>query len=152
MKRVSLLVAVIAALPAAAAHATYSIVARDAKTGELGVAVQSHWFAVGSEVTIAEPGVGAVATQANIDPGYGPRALALLRAGMSAKDALADLLAKDNEREYRQVAIVDAKGNVAVHTGKDTMPFAGHQSGAGFSVQANIMANEKVWPAMAKAF
>src|SRR5215467_11746178 len=87
------------------ARATYSIVARDPKTGELGVAVQSHWFNVGSLVTWAEPGVGAVATQANIDPGYGPRALALLRAGMSPKDALAELLAKDSEREYRQVAM-----------------------------------------------
>jgi len=134
------------------AHATYSIVARDPKTGELGVAVQSHWFAVGALVTWAEPGVGAVATQANIDPGYGPRALALLRAGKSAREALAELLAKDTEREVRQVALVDARGNVAAHTGKDTIPFAGHQTGTGFSVQANIMANEKVWPAMARAY
>src|SRR5215467_9584408 len=88
------------------AHATYSIVARDPKTGELGVAVQSHWFAVGALVTWAEPGVGAVATQANIDPGYGPRALALLRSGKSAREALAELLAKDTEREVRQVALV----------------------------------------------
>src|SRR5215471_17913638 len=119
--------------------ATFSIVARDPKTGDIGVAVQSHWFNVGSIVTWAEAGVGAVATQANVEPAYGPRGLALLREGKSARDV-------------RQVAIVDAKGNVAAHTGKQTIPMAGHQMGDGFSVQANIMADAKVWPAMAKAY
>jgi uncharacterized Ntn-hydrolase superfamily protein len=142
----------VVAAGATPARATYSIVARDAKTGELGVAVQSHWFAVGALVPWAEAGVGAVATQANVDPGYGPRALALLRAGHSAQQALAELLAKDPERAVRQVAIVDARGGVAVHTGGQTIAFAGHQSGTGFSVQANIMANAHVWPAMARAF
>src|SRR5262245_11520389 len=131
---------------------TFSIVARDPKTGDLGVAVQSHWFNVGSIVTWAEAGVGAVATQANAEAAYGPRGLALLREGKSARDALAQLLAADPEREVRQVAVVDAKGNVAAHTGKQTIPMAGHQTGAGFSVQANIMADAKVWPAMAKAY
>jgi len=134
------------------ARATYSIVARDAKTGELGVAVQSHWFSVGAIVTWAEPGVGAVATQANAEPGYGPRALALLRAGKTAKQALDELLAKDAQREVRQVAVVDARGNVAAHTGKQTIPFAGHVVGDGFSTQANLMADAAVWPAMARAF
>jgi uncharacterized Ntn-hydrolase superfamily protein len=134
------------------ARATYSIVARDAKTGELGVAVQSHWFSVGSIVTWGEGGVGVVATQANAEPGYGPRALALLRAGKTARQALDELLAKDPEREVRQIAVVDAKGNVAAHTGKSCIAFAGHQVGAGYSVQANIMASAAVWPAMARAF
>jgi uncharacterized Ntn-hydrolase superfamily protein len=132
--------------------ATFSIVARDPKTGDLGVAVQSHWFNVGSIVTWAEAGVGAVATQATVEPAYGPRGLALLREGKSARDALAQLLAADSEREVRQVAIIDARGNVAAHTGKQTIAMAGHQTGDGFSVQANIMADAKVWPAMAKAY
>ncbi len=137
---------------AAPAGATYSIVARDPKTGELGVAVQSHWFSVGGIVTWAEPGVGAVATQANAEPGYGPRALALLRGGKSAREALAALLEADPQREVRQVAVVDAHGIVAAHTGTQTIPFAGHESGDQFSAQANLMANAKVWPAMARAF
>src|SRR5581483_4312343 len=146
------IVLTVLALLAAPARATYSIVARDPKTGELGVAVQSHWFSVGAIVTWAEGGVGVVATQANAEPGYGPRALALLRAGKSAREALDELLAKDPEREVRQVAIVDARGTVAAHTGKQTIAFAGHQTGAGYSAQANIMADAKVWPAMARAF
>src|SRR6188508_804393 len=97
--------------------ATYSIVARDPRTGELGVAVQSHWFSVGSGVPWAEAGVGAVATQSFIDPSYGPLGLALMRAGRSAPEALAALLAGDSGRDVRQVGMVDAKGNVATHTG-----------------------------------
>src|SRR5262245_26152686 len=134
------------------ARATYSIVARDVQTGELGVAVQSHWFCVGGIVPWAEAGVGAVATQANAEPAYGPRALALLREGKTAGEALQILLQKDPGREVRQVAIVDAKGNVAVHTGKETIAHAGHQTGPGFSVQANIMESARVWPEMARAF
>src|SRR5438552_3553303 len=131
MRRTVVLVS-LAVLAPASAGATYSIVARDPATGELGVAVQSHWFQVGAIVPWAEAGVGAVATQANAEPGYGPRGLALLREGKSAKEALAALLAKDPEREVRQVAIVDARGEVAAHTGSGTIAFAGHQAGAGF--------------------
>ena len=131
---------------------TYSIVARDRDTGEVGVAVQSHWFSVGSLVTWARPGIGAVATQANVDPGYGPRALDLLTAGTPAPAALGELLAADPGRESRQVAVVDGAGGVAAHTGTACMAFAGHVTGAGVSCQANIMASERVWPAMLEAF
>ena len=132
--------------------ATYSIVARDATTGELGVAVQSHWFSVGSVVSWAEAGVGAIATQSFIDPSYGPLALDLLRAGRSAPEALAGLLAADGGRDVRQVAIVDASGRVAAHTGARCIAAAGHATGDGFSVQANLMDNDAVWPAMHAAF
>src|SRR5574341_971234 len=91
---------------------TYSIVARDPKTGELGVAVQSHWFSVGSIVTWAEAGVGAVATQSFVDPGYGPRGLALMKHGMTAPDVLRALVAADTQRDVRQVAMIDALGRV----------------------------------------
>jgi uncharacterized Ntn-hydrolase superfamily protein len=131
---------------------TYSIVARDAETGELGVAVQSHWFSVGSIVSWAEPGVGAVATQSIAEPAYGPRLLGLLRAGQGPRDALDELLAADDQAHYRQVAVVNADGAVAVHTGDGCIPFAGHGEGEGFTTQANMMASEGVWPAMAEAF
>src|SRR5512143_2554159 len=131
---------------------TFSIVARDSVTGELGVAVQSHWFSVGPLVPWAEAGVGAVATQSFVDPAYGPLGLELMRAGKSAPEALAGLLAADPEREVRQVAMVDARGTVAAYTGKKDIQAAGHHVGAGYTVQANLMANDKVWPAMAKAF
>jgi uncharacterized Ntn-hydrolase superfamily protein len=152
----SLLLAVLAAWAAPAnadplAH-TYSIVARDARTGELGVAVQSHWFAVGSNVTWAEAGVGAIATQSFIDPGYGVRGLTLLRQGQAAPDVLRALLAADAQRDSRQVAIVDAQGRVAAHTGATCIQAAGHRTGAQYSVQANLMASDRVWPAMADAF
>jgi len=131
---------------------TYSIVARDARTGEIGVAVQSHWFAVGSNVTWAEAGVGAIATQSFIDPGYGVRGLAMLREGKAAADVLRALLEADPQRETRQVAIIDAQGRVAAHTGATCIQAAGHRVGSQFSVQANLMANDRVWPAMAEAF
>jgi uncharacterized Ntn-hydrolase superfamily protein len=131
---------------------TYSIVARDQVTGELGVAVQSHWFAVGPIVPWARPGVGAVATQANAEISYGPRALELLEAGAAAPDALKQLLAEDPGAPGRQVAIVDARGRVAAHTGTSCIPFAGHATADGVSCQANIMANERVWPAMLDTF
>ena len=105
---------------------TYSIVARDPSTGELGVAVQSHWFAVGPIVPWAQPGVGAVATQANAEVAYGPRALELLKQGLDARSALARLLDEDPGSAGRQVAVVDARGNVASHTGENCIPFAGH--------------------------
>ena len=131
---------------------TYSIVARDAKTGELGVAVQSHWFSVGTSVAWAEAGIGAVATQSFIDPSYGPLGLALMRAGRSAPDALTGLLAADEGRDVRQVAMIDATGRVAAHTGARCIPAAGDHVGEGYSVQANLMEKDTVWPAMAKAY
>ncbi len=131
---------------------TYSIVARDPGSGELGVAVQSHWFSVGSVVPWAEAGVGAVATQSIVDASYGPLGLGLMRAGRSAPEALAALLAGDSGREVRQVGMVDAKGRVATHTGKLDIPEAGGQAGAGYVVQANLMEKRTVWPAMARAF
>lgn len=131
---------------------TYSIVARDPATGEMGVAVESHWFSVGSVVSFAEAGVGAVATQSIVDPGYGPLGLDLMRAGKSAPEALAALLAGDGNREVRQVGMVDARGRVATHTGKLCIPAAGGQAGKEYAVQANLMEKATVWPAMARAF
>ena len=131
---------------------TYSIVARDPATGEMGVAVQSHWFSVGSIVSWAEAGVGAVATQSFVDPGYGLRGLAMLKEGKSAPDVLNALVAADPQPDARQVAIVDAQGRVAAYTGPMCIQAAGHQVGKDFSVQANLMANDRVWPAMADAF
>jgi uncharacterized Ntn-hydrolase superfamily protein len=131
---------------------TYSIVARDPATGELGVAVQSHWFSVGSSVPWAEAGVGAVATQSFIDPSYGKLGLDLMRAGKSAPEALKSLLAGDEARDVRQVAMIDTQGRVAAHTGAKDIPEAGHIVGKDYSVQANLMLNDKVWPAMARAF
>lgn len=131
---------------------TYSIVARDPATGQLGVAVQSHWFSVGALVTWAEAGVGAVATQSFVDPAYGPLGLQLMRAGKTAKQALAAVLAADPGAAVRQVAMIDAQGNVAAHTGSKCIPAAGHFVGENFSVQANLMLNERVWPAMAAAY
>ncbi len=131
---------------------TYSIVARDPATGELGVAVQSHWFSVGSVVPWAEAGVGAVATQSIVDPSYGPLGLTLMRSGKSAPEALAALLAGDKDREVRQVGMVDAKGGVATHTGRSCIPMAGGQPGKDYVVQANLMEKATVWPAMARAY
>jgi uncharacterized Ntn-hydrolase superfamily protein len=131
---------------------TFSIVARDPATGDLGVAVQSHWFSVGSIVTWAEAGVGAIATQSFVEPAYGPRGLELIRKGTPAPDALNRLVADDAQREVRQVAMIDAQGRVAAHTGKLAIAAAGHKVGAQYSVQANLMANDKVWPAMSAAY
>ena len=131
---------------------TFSIVARDPQTGELGVAVQSHWFSVGPIVPWAEAGVGAVATQSFVDPSYGRNGLDLMRTGKSAPDALKELLAKDEAREVRQVAMIDTQGRVDAWTGKNDIQAAGHKVGQNYSVQANLMLNEKVWPAMAEAF
>src|SRR5690242_4796551 len=131
---------------------TYSIVARDPSTGELGVAVQSHWFSVGPIVPWARPGVGAVATQANAEISYGPRGLELMQSGLDAGQALDRLLAEDQGAAGRQVAMIDARGRVAAHTGTGTVPFAGHAVGEGVSCQANIMVTEHVWPAMLEAF
>jgi uncharacterized Ntn-hydrolase superfamily protein len=131
---------------------TYSIVAVDSATGEIGVAVQSHWFSVGSSVAWAEPGVGAVATQSFIDPAYGPRGLVLMRTGIPAPAALAALLRADPDSQVRQLAMIDASGRVAAHTGSRAIPAAGQHVGRGYSVQANLMRSDRVWPAMARAF
>ncbi len=156
MRRLILCVAILAiAIPARGVERpthTYSIVARDPATGLLGVAVQSHWFSVGSMVTWAEAGVGAVATQSFVDPAYGPRGLELMRGGLSPEQALAALTSVDESREVRQVAFVDAAGRVAAHTGSRCIREAGHHVGNGFSVQANMMLNDRVVPAMATAY
>ncbi len=132
--------------------ATYSIVARDPATGEMGVAVQSHWFSVGSIVPWAEAGVGAVATQSFVEPSYGPLGLQAMKAGIAPEKALADLLAKDPHPEVRQVAFVDAAGRVAAHTGAKCIPAAGHRTGKGYSVEANLMLGDEVPNAMARGF
>lgn len=132
--------------------ATYSIVARDGQSGELGVAVQSHWFAVGSVVAWAEPGVGAVATQSLVDPEYGPLGLRLMRAGRGAPQALEALLTIDEHPDVRQVAMVDANGNAAVHTGEKSIGAICDVTGDGFTTQANIMWKPTVCAAMATAF
>jgi uncharacterized Ntn-hydrolase superfamily protein len=131
---------------------TYSIVARDKKTGEFGVAVQSHYFQVGPVVPWALAGVGAVATQAQVNRSYGPLGLELLRAGHSAEQALKALTAGDPHADLRQCAIVDAAGNVAAHTGAKCILAAGHLVGDGFSCQANLMEKDTVWAAMAAAY
>ncbi len=131
---------------------TYSIVARDPETGNLGVAVQSHWFSVGSVVTWAEPGVGAIATQSFAEPAYGPRGLALMRLGVDPATALAALTSADAEQSRRQVALVHVSGRVAVHTGDQCIEFAGHVTGDGVSCQANMMRGPGVWPAMLEAY
>jgi len=131
---------------------TYSIVAIDRETGELGAAVQSHWFSVGSSVIWAEAGIGTICTQSFIEASYGPLGLELMRAGKTAEDALAGLLKADRFEAVRQVAMIDAQGRVAAHTGKSCIPEAGHIVGAGYSCQANLMLKNTVWNAMSKAF
>jgi uncharacterized Ntn-hydrolase superfamily protein len=131
---------------------TYSIVALDRETGELGVAVQSHYFQVGPVVPWALAGVGAVATQSMVNVSFGPMGIEYMRAGYSAPQALKALLAADNEPQSRQVALVDASGNVAAHTGSRCIPAAGHRTGDGFSCQANLMEKDTVWDAMFEAY
>ena len=131
---------------------TYSIVALDQETGQLGVAVQSHWFSVGTVVPWAKAGVGAVATQSIAEPSYGPKGLALMEQGIPAAEALQSLLAKDPGENARQVAMVDARGNVGVHTGSRCISYASHRTGKSYSVQANIMAKPTVPAAMVQAF
>ena len=131
---------------------TFSIVAHDPQTGELGVAVQSRYFGVGSVVPWAKAGVGAVATQAYAKLGYGPDGLKLMEAGRSPREALDELTEADRKRDIRQVAMVDATGRVAAFTGKECIAHAGHQVGKGFTVQGNLLAGDAVLPAMAEAF
>ncbi len=132
--------------------ATYSIVALDEETGQLGVAVQSHWFSVGSIVSWVRAGVGAVATQSFVKVDYGPGGLKLMAAGLNAEEALKQLLAEDEGEAIRQVGMVDAHGNVSAHTGNKCIQHAGHRTGAGYTVQANFMANSTVPDAMAAAY
>ncbi|MCX7874678.1 MAG: DUF1028 domain-containing protein [Melioribacteraceae bacterium] len=131
---------------------TYSIVAIDPITGDMGVAVQSHWFSVGTIVSWGEAGVGVIATQSFVNPSFGPHGLELLKSGMNAQDVLDKLISEDEGRDFRQLAILDSKGNVAAYTGKNCIQSAGHIVGKGYSVQANLMLNDKVWPEMSKAF
>jgi len=137
--------------PGPLAH-TYSIVARDPVTGDMGIAVQSHVMGVGTVVPWAEAGVGAIATQSVVDPGYGTRGLDLMRRGVTAPAALKRLLTGDAGRDGRQVAMIDAKGRVAVHTGPKSVVAFGHHVGNQYSVQANLMTTDAVWPAMASAY
>lgn len=131
---------------------TYSIVARDAATGEMAIGVQSHWFSVGTAVPWAEAGVGVVATQSFVDKSYGPKALALLKKGFTAQEALDSLTKADVGRDVRQVAIVDNQGNVAAHTGAKCIQYANHITGINFSVQSNMMLGSTVCKSMESAF
>lgn len=131
---------------------TYSIVARDSVTGEMAVGVQSHWFSVGTAVSWGEAGVGVVATQSFVDKSYGPKALALMKKGFTAQQALDSLKKADPGVDVRQVAVIDAKGVVASHTGKKCIQYADHISGANFSVQSNMMWGSEVSESMAAAF
>lgn len=131
---------------------TYSIVAYDQDTGQMGVAVQSHWFSVGSIVPWAEAGVGVVATQSFVEVSYGPLGLDLMRSGKPASYTLKTLIAADKNEAVRQVAMIDANGNIAVHTGKKCIAEAGHFEGKSFSCQANMMEKNTVWKAMANAY
>jgi uncharacterized Ntn-hydrolase superfamily protein len=131
---------------------TFSIVAVDSATGQIGVAVQSHWFSVGGSVVWAEPGVGAVATQSFILPAYGPRALALMRGGLTAPEAMRALLAADPDSQVRQLGMIDAQGHVASYTGRRDVPEAGSHVGRWYASQANLMERNTVWDAMGRSF
>ncbi|MFW9824388.1 MAG: DUF1028 domain-containing protein, partial [Candidatus Thorarchaeota archaeon] len=131
---------------------TYSIVARDPKTGEIGVGVQSHYFSVGSVVDWGASGVGVVATQSFVNKSFGLRGLKLMKSGKSPKEALDILLSDDEGKNVRQVALLDSQGRVATHTGSNCIKYAGHEIGDNFSVQANMMLKDTVWPAMARTF
>lgn len=131
---------------------TFSIVARDPVTGEMGAAVQSHWFSVGSIVSWGESGVGVVATQSFVNPSFGIRGLELLKAGRSPQEAVDELISSDEGKDVRQLAIIDSKGRSASYTGKNCIQFAGNIAAENYSVQANMMLTDKVWPAMSEAF
>ena len=131
---------------------TFSIVARDSVTGEMAVGVQSHWFSVGPLVAWGKSGVGVVATQSFVNPAYGPNGLKLMEEGKSASQALESLIAEDDGEEYRQVAFLDSSGRTAAHTGTSCVESAFHYTGKNYSVQANMMLNDKVVPAMKAAF
>ena len=132
--------------------ATFSIVAYDPETNDLGVAVQSRFLAVGAVVPWAKAGVGAIATQAYSNTSYGPNGLKLLESGLSVQETLDKLVQADDGRAHRQVGIIDAKGNAVAYTGAKTNAWAGHHVGKNYSVQGNILAGEEVVLAMGKAF
>jgi uncharacterized Ntn-hydrolase superfamily protein len=138
-------------LPRRPTH-TYSIVAADPDAGELGIAVQSHWFCVGASVIWAEPGVGVMAVQADADPRHGAAGLAHLGAGLAAAPALRRLLQEGPRAEAQQLALADCRGGIAVHTGRDCIPFAGHRRGAAYAAQANMMLHAGTWDAIAAGF
>jgi len=131
---------------------TYSIVARDERTGEIGAGVQSHWFSVGTVVPWSLAGVGAVVTQSFTNPAFGPQGLKFLSEGKAPKKIVEELVSKDEGRDFRQLAVIDLQGRSFAHTGKKCVAEAGHISGKNFSVQANMMLRDTVWPAMAEAF
>lgn len=131
---------------------TFSIVARDSVTGEMAVGVQSHWFSVGPSVAWGKSGVGVVATQSFVNPAYGPQGLELMEDGKTASEALGILVAQDDGKEYRQVAFLDSSGRTEAFTGEKCVEAASHITGKNFSVQANMMLNNKVVPAMELAF
>ncbi len=160
MKKLLLFCSFLSAMPAlpqktsngeAFAH-TYSIVARDTATGEMAVGVQSHWFSVGSIVSWGKAGVGVVATQSFVNPAYGPEGLKLMEEGKTASEALGILIAQDEGKEFRQVAFLDTSGRTEAFTGENCVDYASHITGRNFSVQANMMLNNKVVPAMELAF
>ncbi|MCP4762068.1 MAG: DUF1028 domain-containing protein, partial [archaeon] len=131
---------------------TFSIIGFDPENGDFGVAVQSKFICVGSVVTWAEAGVGAIATQADANTSFGPRGLEYLKKGINSKEVLEKLLQKDDKREHRQLAIIDSNGNAAVHTGKECFYWAGHIVGKNFSCQGNILIGEDTIQDMASAF
>jgi len=131
---------------------TFSIVATDPETGEMAVGVQSHWFSVGSIVSWGSSGIGVVATQSFVNPAYGPNGLKLMSEGQSAGEALKLLVAEDEGRDYRQVAFLDVNGKVSAFTGEKCIASASHKIGRNYSVQANMMLNDKIVPAIARAF
>lgn len=131
---------------------TYSIIARDPDTGQIGAAVQSFYFNVGPRAIWVRPGVGAVATQMMIEPAYGHRGLELMKAGANAGTALETLLAEDASSSQRQVAMLDAHGGVAAHTGAQCIAFSGHVASDGVSVQGAMLRQDKTWDAMYEAF
>ncbi|HJY64547.1 MAG TPA: DUF1028 domain-containing protein, partial [Ignavibacteria bacterium] len=131
---------------------TYSIIARDSITGEIGVAVQSHWFNVGAIVGWGEAGVGVVATQSFVNPSFGLRGLELLKQGKSPQQVVDELIQSDEGSDFRQLAVLDAEGRTASYTGSKCIDGAGNIAGKNYSVQANLMLNDKVWGAMENAF
>lgn len=131
---------------------TFSIVAIDKQTGEMGVGVQSHWFSVGNVVAWAKSGAGVVATQSFVNKSFGPKGLLMMENGLSAVETLNTLLAADEGREVRQVGMIDIHGNVATHTGASCVDYAGHITGENYTVQANMMLKKTVPEAMSKAF
>jgi len=131
---------------------TFSIVAFDSKTKNLGVAVQSRYFSVGTAVPWAQAEVGAIATQSFVNVSYGPRGLRLLKKGLTVNEVIEKLTSKDKSRDYRQLGIIDAKGNAAAYTGTECLKWAGSKTGKNYTAQGNILANEKVVQKMGKKF